>query len=365
LVAPTALLCAAFGLHTLAGRHPALVEQYYSRHIYIYIGREIAFVNKFFEFSLAEVLAAGILVSLTTGLFWQARRLYLGRVKVLDLLFFGVRGLLWAGGAGAMLFLLVWGLNYQRQPLARSLNLEPRPVSGDELEAVSRTIVSEVNRNYEDSRAAEGLAAGGGLPLGRAELHEVIESSFRQQASLLGEASGGGFGPPKPVYLSRLMGRFSISGMYSPFTGEPNYNAAQPASDLPFSIAHEMAHQRGYAREDDADFIAFLICINSSHPYVRYSGHLRSTSVLGVLGRFAPRRYNEVVAALAPGPLADLSTSSAFWVRREGYFSRATHGVTDAYLKTNGVSSGLKNYNEVVRLIISYYLKPQAKEPLP
>jgi len=365
LVAPAALFCAALGLHALAGQNPEVVEHYYSRYFYLSVGREIAFVNKFFRFSLSEVLAVVVLGGLTGGLIWQARRLYLRRVKAPDLVFSCVRGALWVAGAGVMLFLLVWGLNYQRQPLAQSLNLEPRAVSGDELEAISRTIVSEVNRNYEEGRDGRELGARGIVPLGRAELYEVIEASFRRQAPLLGEASGGGFGPPKPVYVSRLMSRFSISGMYSPFTGEPNYNAEQPASDLPFSIAHEMAHQRGYAREDDANFIAFLICINSSHPSVRYSGHLRSMSVLGVLARFAPRRYNEVVASLAPGPLADIQASSSFWVRPEGHFNRATYGVTDAYLKINGVNSGLKNYNEVVRLIISYYLTRPAEEPLP
>src|ERR1043166_6917252 len=54
--------------------------------------------------------------------------------------------------------------------------------------------------------------------------------------------------PPKPVYFSGLMSRFGVSGVYSPFTGEPNYNTLQPDCDLPFAVAHEMAHQRGYAR---------------------------------------------------------------------------------------------------------------------
>ena len=152
------------------------------------------------------------------------------------------------------------------------------------------------------------------------------------------------------------MSRFSVSGIYTPFTGEPNFNTELPDSSLPFALAHEMAHQRGYARENEADFIAFLVCINASHPYVRYSGHLRSINVLWVLARLTPQRYNEVVASLGPGPRADIDAANSFWLRHQGNLSRATYKVTDRYLKANRVNSGMKNYDEVVTLIISYYL---------
>jgi hypothetical protein len=355
-LAPCGLLCAALCLHVWAVNHPEQVERIYSRRIYLYIGHELAYVNKFIRFSLAEVLAPLLLCGLIACAVRQIRRLRLGRVKARALALNALRAALWAAGLGGMLFLMLWGLNYQRQPLAESLNLAPRPVKGAELEEISRTIISEINRNYEEGCACDAGHTPCRLPLDKTQLYEALESSYRRLEPLLGDAAGGGFGPPKPFYFSGLMSRFSISGMFSPFTGEPNFNAEQPDSGLPFAVAHEMAHQRGYAREDDADFVAFLVCVNASHPYVRYSGHLRSIDVLYMLGRIAPRRYQEVAPLLASGPLADLDASNSFWLRREGTLSRATYGVTDAYLKVNRVGSGLRNYREVVRLIISYYM---------
>jgi hypothetical protein len=230
------------------------------------------------------------------------------------------------------------------------------------LEEISRTIIFEINRDYEEGCAGVEGRAPCRLPLDETQLYEALESSYRRLEPLLGGAGGGGFGPPKPFYFSHLMSRFSISGMFSPFTGEPNFNAEQPDSGLPFAVAHEMAHQRGYAREDDADFLAFLACVNASHPYVRYSGRLRSLEVLDLLGRIAPHRYQEIAPLLAPGPVADREASNSFWLRQEGTLSRATYGVTDAYLKVNRVGSGLGNYREVVRLIISYYLTRAGSE---
>src|SRR5207248_11260701 len=127
---------------------------------------------------------------------------------------------------------------------------------------------------------------GGHVPLARAELYAALDEAYRAEPLLEGAAAPAV--PPKPVYFSGLMSRLGISGVYSPFTGEPNYNALQPDFDLPFAVAHEMAHQRGFAREDEANFIAFLVCTKASNAYVRYSGYLGALRVLGVLFRVAP-----------------------------------------------------------------------------
>jgi Protein of unknown function (DUF3810) len=361
-LAPAGLLCTVFGLHLLAGANPSLIEYYYSRQLYPHIGRAVAFINKFLSFSLAEVLLLILLAGLACGASWQVRRLYLRRVAARTLVLSGLRGLLWAAGVVGLAFSLLWGLNYQRQPLAQSLDLAPQRVKSDELAAICRTIIAEINRNYEASYAGDTQDAPTRLPLNRVELYAVLAAAYERQTPLLGGAAGSGFGPPKPIYFSRLLSRFSIAGIYNPFTGEPNFNTEQPDCDLPFAIAHEMAHQRGYAREDEADFIAFLVCINSSHPYVRYSGYLHAMNVLGLLARVAPRRYNEVIIALAPGARADLERANSFWLRNEGQLSQATYKVTNVYLRVNQVKAGLKNYNEVVALIISYYLKRLAEQ---
>jgi hypothetical protein len=188
-------------------------------------------------------------------------------------------------------------------------------------------------------------------------LFAVLEEAFMKEP-LLRDVSAGTIAvvPPKAVYFSGLMSRLGTSGVYSPFTGEPNYNAIIPDADLPFTVAHEMAHRRGFARESEANFVAFLVCTGSSHPYVRYSGYLGALRVLSVLRRLAPERYPAVAALLGEGPRADLRAAERFWSRYAGRLSNASRRLNDAYLRANRVRTGVRNYGEMVSLVFGYYL---------
>jgi hypothetical protein len=380
LLPPVCLLAAGFALQVAASFSPGLVERYYSRGLFPVVARAFMFA-RLVSFSLAEALLALLLASVALWLAWVARRLYTRRGEARAVLLAALRTMLRVACAGFWLFLLVFGLNYQRQPLSETLQFERRDPTPVEIEAISRAVVEGVNRGYQESsslaqesgalaqesgalaqestprveESSPRLAGGSRLPLSRAELYAVLLEAYRAEP-LLNGASGAGV-QPKPVYFSGMMSRFGVSGVYSPFTGEPNYNSLQPDCDLPFAIAHEMAHQRGYAREDEANFIAFLVCSKSANPYVRYSGYLGALRVLGVLFRIAPERYRDVVAALGEGPRADLRARAQFWARYQGRLANFGQGVNHVYLRINGVRSGVRNYNEASALIVGYYLK--------
>jgi hypothetical protein len=363
LIAPSALLVAVFALQLVAHFSPQLTEHYYSRTLYPRVARLLGGVGSLTGFSLAEVLLVLLLALAAAGFAWLVRRLFLRRQAARELLLRALAGLLWTTGVGTLVFLLVFGLNYQRQPLADNLSLEQRDPEAREIETISRAVIAGINDNYAESRVDSAGERGSQLPLDRARLYEIIEAAYDAEP-LLREVGAGGVARPKPVYFSGVMSRFGISGIYSPFTGEPNYNDAQVDCDLPFTIAHEVAHARGFARESEANFVAFLVCIRSSHPYVRYSGYLNALRVLGVLYRVSPQAYREIRATLGAGPLADLKARAAFWARYEGRLSNFSSQLNNAYLKVNGVRSGVRNYNESVWLVIGYYLK-QARTPAP
>jgi hypothetical protein len=357
LLPPLCLLAAVSALQVFAGLNPGLVERYYSRGLFPFVTRAFSFA-RFSSYSLAEALLVVLLAALALWLVLLARRLYVRRRQARSVLLSTLRTLLWSAGLAFALFMLVFGFNYQRQPLAETLQFERRDPTPAEIEAISREIIGGINRSYDESSPSVEGARGSRMPLSPAELYAVLEAAYRAEP-LLGGAAGAGV-PPKPVYFSGLLSRFGMSGVYSPFTGEPNYNALQTDCDLPFAIAHEMAHQRGFAREDEANFIAFLVCTKASNPYVRYSGYLGALRVLGLLFRIAPERYREVAAALGEGPRADLKARAQFWARYSGRLANFSQGVNHVYLRVNGVRSGVRNYNEAASLIVGYYLKQRA-----
>lgn len=351
------LLLLAIILQALANENPDLIENYYSRGIYPYIGRSLAYANRLVGFSLAESVTLIFVLLLLTGLVILARALVKRRISWRTFLLSSIKYSVGVAGGGMLLFLMLWGFNYGRQPLAHSLKLEQREMNADELEMICRAMIAEANRAYEEANPQDikTVTTQSRLPIKWIDLDNLLEESFQREA-LLGSAARGGFGPVKPVYFSSFMSRLGISGIYAPFTGEPNFNAQQPDCELPYTIAHEKAHQRGFALEDEANFIAYLVCIKSAHPYTRYSGHLMaSVHLLRALSRVERERAHTVYATLGSGPRADLKAMRDFWTRYEGKLSQVTESVNNTYLKANRVKSGVENYSEVVALIIGYY----------
>ena len=81
------------------------------------------------------------------------------------------------------------------------------------------------------------------------------------------------FGSVKPMASSIVYREFQITGVtYSPLA-EANINVLNTKTGIPLTVAHELAHTKGVMREDDANQLAFYICINSDHPYLRYSAY--------------------------------------------------------------------------------------------
>jgi hypothetical protein len=221
-----------------------------------------------------------------------------------------------------------------------------------------------VNNNYEQARGSRDWNGASSLPITRDALFRTLERAF-QNETLLAEASRGELSNPKPLVMSRLASAAGVSGFYIPFTGEVTFNEQVPAFDLPMVIAHHKAHQRGYAREDEANFIGYIVCINSTEPYVRYSGYLYGLKILETLTKGNPDRYSDLLSRVNEGPKADIRERSAFWERmKTSVLSEMARRTFSVYLRANRVHGGLKNYDEDVSLIISYYLKyPQRQLP--
>lgn len=345
------LVLASLFLYVLAGWNPALVESWYSRGVFPPIGRGLAWVNKFFTFSLAEVLLILLGLSGLGGLLWFGRQVYLKRLQPRAIM----KSLFWNGmtvlGIGLLGFQLIWGLNYSRLPLIKSLHFQEKLPTQADLETLSQQLICQTNQNFNLTQVTSTFPSGSRMPFSRQELYRELETVYQQQ-TWLGSAAPGGFGPPKPVWASGWMSRCGISGVYFPFTGEANYNALIPDCELPFTMAHEMAHQRGLAFEDEANFMAFLICTRSKNPYCQYSGYL--LGALYVLSSLT-NPSQDLMTCFEPGPKSDLTAMFAFWAHYQGSLSDLSKIINDTYLKMNGVTAGVENYGQVTLLIFAYY----------
>ncbi len=165
----------------------------------------------------------------------------------------------------------------------------------------------------------------------------------------------------KPVMLSEPWTYTHISGLYTFFTGEANVNVNYPDFIVVSSAAHEMAHQRGINREDEANFVAYLVCSLSDDPYIRYCGNLDILNeVMNQLYSASYDLYVKVVARMPEEIFKENTAYSKFFEKyRETVVSEVSTSVNDAYISSNNQPAGVKSYGLVVDLVAAYLLQNQ------
>ena len=166
-----------------------------------------------------------------------------------------------------------------------------------------------------------------------------------------------GFCPrPKPVAFSRVMSRLNLVGIYIPFTFEANVNADVPDYVVPSSMMHELAHYKGFMREDEANFISYIACRSSASADFEYSGAMlaliHSSNALYSADKDA---YWAVMERLTDDVREDFRANQAYWKQFEGPVAEASAKVNDVYLKTNNQTLGVKSYGRMVDLLLAEY----------
>ena len=166
----------------------------------------------------------------------------------------------------------------------------------------------------------------------------------------------GNYSKAKIILNSKLLSYTNITGIYSPFTGEANINTNQPNTSIPFTILHEMAHQRGYANESEANFLAYLACINNKDIYVKYSGYFMALKyTASALSKVDYESFKYLTENIDDDVLKDLRDYFKFWEKYEGKTSQVSDNMNNVYLKSNKVKEGTRSYGKVVDLLLLYY----------
>lgn len=330
-----------------------LVEKLYSKGVYPPIGRFLSRLTGIFPFSLAElcfifVPAAFVIYSIIVLLrFFQK-----GKRGLEYFLSYAVN-LVAVISIGFFTFLIIWGLNYYRLPFASIAGLEVKPASAEELESLCDSLIDRANALRE--KVSTYMDGSFVIPGSR---RDILNSCYKGYEAISSKypVLAGRYGNPKPVLLSGLMNYTGICGIYFPFTGEANVNVAIPLSTLPSTASHEMAHQRGFAREEEANFISYLAC--TAHPDVnyQYSGMLLAlTNSMSALYKADPEAFTRLSQNYSEGVRKDIEEIRDFWRKYEGPVERASEKINNQYLKANNQRDGVQSYGRMVDLLIAEY----------
>ena len=255
--------------------------------------------------------------------------------------------------------LFVWNFaaGYYGTTLDQKLGLERKKSSADDLYQTAELLSDELTALSDE---IVFLPDGSSLmPYSYQEMNQKLLVAFEhycEKQDFIHHFSS----QVKPIMLSEPMSYTHITGVYTFFTGEANVNVNFPDYTIPFTAAHELAHQRGIAREDEANFIAFLVCMESDDPYIRYSACLNVYEYVLAALRSANRElYRASYSNLPEEIRAEEAAYSAFFKKYEkNVAASVSQTVNNSYLQSQGAAEGTRSYNMVVDLAVAYY-RPQ------
>ncbi|MDD2955016.1 MAG: DUF3810 domain-containing protein [Oscillospiraceae bacterium] len=348
-----ALIPISWGLNLFCRYHPGFTERYISGGVYRALSQTIALLTGWLPYSLAEwsiVLGVPLIF------------LYIIRTVYIICRFPAKRRGVWssfaanfccAAGIFSALYVVLCGSQYYRCSFAELAGLTVRASSpqelGDFCEELTALTVSLREQVPED---------GEGVSCGDASFYETARKT-RLAMDLLAEdypELAGHYPAPKPVFFSRALSASNLEGIFCPFTMEANVNRDSTAFSRASTLCHEQVHLRGFIREDEANYIAYLACLRSDDPMIRYSGAMLATiHSMNQLYEVDRERFVQIHSSYSAGMLRDLSAHSAYWKQFEGKISDFGNRVNDVYLKANHQQDGVQSYGRMVDLLLAEY----------
>ncbi|WP_069997417.1 DUF3810 domain-containing protein [Cellulosilyticum sp. I15G10I2] len=343
----------ALFLHYLFSIYPHASESFYSLTLNKAFIQSLSKITGLFPFSLSELLIYGIVPLCVSYIIYILWRLYKDTKSWHKILLHFILNTLAALSILYFLFMSMWGFNYLRPHFGETIGIDITKHSTFELAELYTYLIEETNHLSEQtSRDKDGYMV---ITNGYRSVFERAHLGYNEAAKLFPSLAGN-YGRPKPILTSEVMNYTGIAGIYFPFTAEANVNISVLDLSIPATTMHEMAHQRGYANEDEANFIAFVTC--KLHPDIdfKYSGYLLAlTHTAQALAQDNPSLLQELNRNLSKHVIEDIGRNHAFWKQYEGKVENISSKMNDAYLKVNGISDGTKSYGRMVDLLLGYY----------
>jgi hypothetical protein len=249
-------------------------------------------------------------------------------------------------------FNLLWGLNYNRTGIAAQLDLKVEKYNLTELDTLTSVFQQRLNE-YALRLSDEEKAVF-------KKKRSLFEESYKAYKEAALQHPFLKYKPKsiKPSIFSYAGNYLGFQGYNNPFSGEGQVNTTIPPVLEPFVTLHEIAHQVGYAREDEANFVAFLSSKASSSDYFRYSLYFNLyLYAAGELFKKDSLRARDINRELHPKVVGDIDYVRAFHRKHRNPIEPLIMWVYEQYLIANNQPMGKETYNEVVALLIAYFKK--------
>ena len=330
----------------LAENNPVFIERYYSNGIYPYISSFFRIILGWIPFSFGDVLLAFgvfIFIRFLYRLIQHRFRNFIPKfihfVAVLSLIYF--------------CFYLFWGLNYYREPLAKNLNYQQKKYTTEQLQKVTEHVIEKLNEYQLQITKNDTLKVDN--PYQQKEMYTMAVSGYDNLTKDFPQLSYQ-FSSVKSSLMSLLQSYNGTSGYLNPLTGEAQVNDRIPKTSYPTTTCHEMAHQIGFAAENEANFVGFLAANYNDDVYFKYASYRMAFGYcISELRKRDNQLSQQLWKTVHKGIIKDFNASYNFWQEYKNPFEPLVKKGYNAYLKANKQDKGVASYNYVVDLLISYF----------
>lgn len=332
-----------------------VAEVIFAEKIYKVVSHSIAILTGFFPFSLAEWILVIGPIALTALMIIFIVRLLKSKQEVKFRIIRAVINVCCVLSIGFFIYTVGCGTNYYRESIGVFMGFTIEPSSEQELYDLCIDLAARANelRVKITSVNEEGVYK---LSMSMRELAKEAQNAYKTISKEM-EVFSGWYPKPKSVFFSHIMSKLQITGIFIPFTMEANVNVDIPDYSIAATMCHELAHLQGFMREDEANYIAYLVTSSSGNVELAYSGVMEALILSGnALYDKNKELYYSVRDTYSEGVVADLVANSLYWKQFENTIvSTVANKVNDTYLKVNNQIDGVQSYGRMVDLLLAEY----------
>lgn len=332
--------------------YPAIIEKYYSNGIYPFTSNFLRILFGWIPFSIGDLFIGVIVFGFLRWLYKLIKNKFKDyKIKLLTLTAY--ISLIYS------CFYWFWGFNYFREPLATNLGLKQHKYTTEQLTTVAHKITLDFNTVHLKLVKNDSLILVN--PYNQHEMYLKSMAGYQNLSKSYPQLAYQ-YKSVKSSLMSLVQTYNGTSGYLNPLTGEAQVNDRIPKTGYPTTICHEMAHQIGFAAENEANFIGYLAALSNDDLYFKYAAYRMAFGYLiNELRRHNKENFNSVIKTVNKGILKDFRASSQFWDQYKNPIEPLIKKGYNSYLKANKQSKGIQSYNYVVDLIISYENQQSSK----
>lgn len=252
-----------------------------------------------------------------------------------------------------LVFTALWGLNYYAPPVETRVGLQVGSYSAQQLQQAAQYMAQQAALEADAvSRLEDGTVAAD-TQLWAQQVGEGYDVLAEQYPFFRAPRE-----PVKVLLAGKAFSYAGFTGMFVPFTAEAGVNPETYPAALPFTMSHEAAHRLGVAREDEANFAAFLACIHHPDADFRYSGWYSAyIYIYNALYKVDKAAALEVKDSICPQLRQDVEKTNSHYAQYDSPVQEAAQKANDVYLKAAGDADGTQSYGKAADLLVAWYLK--------